>query len=443
MFVWYQLQLIASGCIMAPTSVTKHNFAIPIDLLDDIASRFLLDAPESEVGNPISLCFLTELAYWFYLDEYAEKDEKLNNLKFDSFALQILNHLGIKPHSGTIEDMLQDFHDFKLRVPTYGGLLLNEDLSQVLLVQGFWHRSSWGFPKGKIIVDEEPHKCAIREVLEETGYDISPLIDPSIYLETSIGEQYVRLYIIPGVSTSTEFVPRTKGEIKHLKWFHINQLPSHKNDRNFNKINGSTNMFYMVMPFVKALREWVANHHRTTNSGNSNGGSRDDRRSHRSCNANTTDAHQNYSQTRHNHSPGVVIDNGKRPQPACDTSRKQQSAVFSCNMQDEAAGLERLCISVDTSPRKRETANKIRPRKSLFNEHQEENHKFTFKTRGKGRNNKANRENQITHGESDVHTTNFGIKTVFCSYSWQKFYLNKKEVMDAIERVWSGVTITC
>lgn len=41
----------------------------------------------------------------------------------------------MKPQSGTIEDMLQDFHDFKLRVPTYGGLLLNEDLSKVLLVQ--------------------------------------------------------------------------------------------------------------------------------------------------------------------------------------------------------------------------------------------------------------------------------------------------------------------
>lgn len=89
------------------------------------------------------------------------------------------------------------------------------------------------------------------QVLEETGYDISPLIDPNVFLETSIGEQYVRLYIIPGVPTTTEFVPRTKGEIKQLKWFPINQLPSHKNDRSFNKVNGSTNMFYMVMPFVK------------------------------------------------------------------------------------------------------------------------------------------------------------------------------------------------
>lgn len=93
--------------------------------------------------------------------------------------------------------------------------------------------------------------CFQLQVLEETGYNITSLLDPNIYLETSIGEQFVRLYIIPGVPTSTQFVPRTKGEIKQVKWFPVNQLPAHKNDRTFSKTNGSTNMFYMVMPFVK------------------------------------------------------------------------------------------------------------------------------------------------------------------------------------------------
>lgn len=47
----------------------------------------------------------------------------------------LLQRAGIKPESGTVEDMLQGFRDFKHRVPTYGGLLLNQDLSHVLLVQ--------------------------------------------------------------------------------------------------------------------------------------------------------------------------------------------------------------------------------------------------------------------------------------------------------------------
>lgn len=46
-----------------------------------------------------------------------------------------LQRAGIKPESGSVEDMLQGFRDFKHRVPTYGGLLLNQDLSHVLLVQ--------------------------------------------------------------------------------------------------------------------------------------------------------------------------------------------------------------------------------------------------------------------------------------------------------------------
>ena len=35
----------------------------------------------------------------------------------------------------TIEEILADFKDFKHRVPTYGGIILSEDLSNVLLVQ--------------------------------------------------------------------------------------------------------------------------------------------------------------------------------------------------------------------------------------------------------------------------------------------------------------------
>ncbi|XP_045612052.1 m7GpppN-mRNA hydrolase [Procambarus clarkii] len=425
--------------MMAPPPGIKSTFIIPTDLLDDIASRFLLDAPDSELGNPISLCFLTELAYWFYLDEYAEEDDSLNNLKFDPFAQQLLNRVGFKPQTGTIEDMLQGFRDFKHRVPTYGGLLLNQDLSQVLLVQGFWHRASWGFPKGKINVDEEPHNCAIREVLEETGYDISPLIDPSGYLETSIGEQFVRLYIIPGVSTTTEFVPRTKGEIKQLKWFPISQLPSHKNDRNFNKVNGSTNMFYMVMPFVKPLREWLANRQRAAVNGTGNGAGREGRRRHRSSTT-AADHNQSYSQTRHSHSPATTSDTAKRPQPTPDTSRKQQSTAFSSYIQEEAAGFERLRINTDSSPRRREASTKAKSRKSLFGE-QEENPKFTFKSRGKGRSNKTNRENQPASNGNSSNAITWETKPNFRSYSWQSFHINKKEVMDAVERVWSSSTL--
>ncbi|XP_047501502.1 m7GpppN-mRNA hydrolase-like isoform X1 [Penaeus chinensis] len=409
--------------VMAPPAGGKH-FVIPTSLLDDIISRFIYDAPESEVKKPISLCFLMEMAYWFYLDEYVEEDDSLNNIKFDLFAQQLLSRAGIKPESGSVEDMLQGFRDFKHRVPTYGGLLLNQDLSHVLLVQGFWHRVSWGFPKGKINVDEEPHCCAIREVLEETGYDISHLIDENVFLETSIGEQFVRLYIIPGVPMETEFVPRTKGEIKQLKWFPIHQLPVHKYDRNFNKLNGSTNTFYMVMPFVKPLREWLANR---TRASNGNGNGREGRRRHRSSTTSTSDR-QNYNQLHHSHSPAATQDALRKATP--DTSKKQQNSAFSSLIQEEIEGYERL--KADSSPRRKEMGAKPKTRKSLFDENQEETPKFTFRSRGKGRNKGGQTDSM--GGEA--------VSKGFRSYSWQIFQINKKEVFEAVDRVWADVMLS-
>ena len=58
---------------------------------------------------------------------------------------------------------------YKKNVPTYGAILMNSDLDKVLLVQSYFAKSSWGFPKGKVNEDEDPLHCAIREVYEETG----------------------------------------------------------------------------------------------------------------------------------------------------------------------------------------------------------------------------------------------------------------------------------
>lgn len=51
------------------------------------------------------------------------------------------------------------------------------------------------------------------QVLEETGFDVTKLLNKDEYIEAVFGQQRVRLYIIAGVREDTAFAPLTKKEI--------------------------------------------------------------------------------------------------------------------------------------------------------------------------------------------------------------------------------------
>lgn len=67
-------------------------------------------------------------------------------------------------HVNKLDDILQEWKQYKMSVPTYGAILMTSDLKHVLLVQSYWAKSSWGFPKGKVNENEDPLRCAVREV---------------------------------------------------------------------------------------------------------------------------------------------------------------------------------------------------------------------------------------------------------------------------------------
>ena len=105
----------------------------------------------------------------------------------------------LRKHANNVDEILENWREYKIKVPTYGAIILNEDLTHVLLAQSYWNKTSWGFPKGKVNEEEAPHLCAVREVMEETGYSIADKIDPDQYSEVVINEQVSRLFFIPGI----------------------------------------------------------------------------------------------------------------------------------------------------------------------------------------------------------------------------------------------------
>uniref|UniRef100_A0A182RAQ7 m7GpppN-mRNA hydrolase n=1 Tax=Anopheles funestus TaxID=62324 RepID=A0A182RAQ7_ANOFN len=252
---------IPSATASGQKSKKNGSLAISSDIMDDLASRFIINVPEDERKNLIRICFQMELAHWFYLDFYCGESKHKCGIK--QFAQQMFKHVPfLQPHWPNVDGVLEDWKQYKLTVPTYGAILLSEDMKHVLLVQSFWAKSSWGFPKGKINENEEPVNCAIREVYEETGYDIRKLIVPTEYIDVIINYQFTRLYLVPGVPLTTVFMPKTRNEIKCCEWFPVDVLPVTKHD-NIVKDNHnlSGNSFFMILPFVKRLKKWLESHH--------------------------------------------------------------------------------------------------------------------------------------------------------------------------------------
>lgn len=167
-------------------------------------------------------------------------------------------------HVANIDQIFDDWRQYKLSVPTYGAIILSEDLKHVLLVQSFWAKSSWGFPKGKINETESPTNCAIREVVEETGFDISNLIDPNDFIESIVSDQFTRLYIIQNVPKTTVFQPQTRNEIKSCEWFPIEFLPTTRHDTvSKTNLGLNSNSFFMITPFVKRLKKFINDRQRS------------------------------------------------------------------------------------------------------------------------------------------------------------------------------------
>ncbi|NXJ00751.1 DCP2 hydrolase, partial [Psophia crepitans] len=247
-------------------------------------SRFILHIPSEERDNAIRVCFQIELAHWFYLDFYMQNTSGLPQCGIRDFAKAdilfitvivfsvLFSHCPfLLPQGEDVQKVLDEWKEYKMGVPTYGAIILDETLENVLLVQGYLAKSGWGFPKGKVNKEEAPHDCAAREVFEETGFDIKDYICKEEYIELRINDQLARLYIIPGVPKNTKFNPKTRREIRNIEWFSVDKLPCHRNDMTpKSKLGLAPNKFFMAIPFIRPLRDWISRRNGDS-SGSDNG----------------------------------------------------------------------------------------------------------------------------------------------------------------------------
>ena len=232
--------------------------------------RFIINLPQEELESVERICFQVEEAQWYYEDFVRPLDPELPSLNLRNFCLRIFQHCPLLSefspyHHATA---FEEFLAYKTRVPVRGAVMLNEDMDEVVLVKGWKKGANWSFPRGKINKDESDLACAMREVYEETGYDVEAAglaRDPEAtkYIDVAIQHQHIRLYVFRGVPMDALFEARTRKEISKIEWWRLSDLPTLKKKKQQQEGRGedlalNANKFYMVAPFLVPLKKWIS-----------------------------------------------------------------------------------------------------------------------------------------------------------------------------------------
>ncbi|KAF9732607.1 hypothetical protein PMIN01_09465 [Paraphaeosphaeria minitans] len=247
--------------------MTSPNQSL-LEWLDDLSVRFIVNLPHEELQSVERICFQIEEAQWFYEDFIRPLDPRLPSMNLRIFSQRMFQHCPL--FQGFSEDhfleAFQHFLQYKTRVPVRGAIMLNDDMTHAVLVKGWKKGAKWSFPRGKINKDEPDLECAIREVYEETGYDLKDagLVRPESEMKSiavNMREQSMLLYVFRGVPMDTYFEPRTRKEISKIDWYKLTDLPTLKRKNQLQQSAGQDlikdNSFYMVAPFLGPLKAWI------------------------------------------------------------------------------------------------------------------------------------------------------------------------------------------
>lgn len=199
----------------------KQNEKISGKILDDLTIRFILNSEEFIHLHPEEYFFVLEEAYWFALDFY-----KIKFLTLPQFSVEILTHNDIS--LDILADYLK-FKTYKQSIKVFGTILFSPKLDHVLLVEQSSGSHNITFPKGKKSKNESGIECAIRETLEEVGYDVR---DKIVDISTTIFDK-ITFYCAFNVDMKFPFKTNTRNEILKIFWFDINKVRSIKDKKEY------------------------------------------------------------------------------------------------------------------------------------------------------------------------------------------------------------------
>ncbi|CUS22304.1 LAQU0S05e02366g1_1 [Lachancea quebecensis] len=227
-------------------------------VLEDLIVRFIINCPPEDFSSVERELFHVEEATWFYTDFVKLMNPKMPNLKIKSFAQHVIKLCPmVWKWDVRAEQALQKFSQYKRSIPVRGAAIFNRSLTKLLLVKGI-ESESWSFPRGKISKDEGDVDCCIREVLEETGFDISDYIDEEQFIERTIAGKNYKIFLVSGVPEDFDFQPQVRNEIEKIQWHDFKKLSRNNGNKQQIKI-------YLVNTLMRPLAMWAKSHRQIDN----------------------------------------------------------------------------------------------------------------------------------------------------------------------------------
>jgi len=93
------------------------SHSIPLPILDDLGSRFIINIPDEERKDIIRIMFQVELAKWFYDDEYVNTDASLSSCSMRDFCEHIFRRVPfLTPYVDSLDEVLDDWKSYKMAV---------------------------------------------------------------------------------------------------------------------------------------------------------------------------------------------------------------------------------------------------------------------------------------------------------------------------------------
>ena len=109
------------------------------------------------------------------------------------------------------------------KIPVVGAILFNHARDKILVVSP-QYKGKLSFPKGKLARGESYELGACREVLEETGLDISEIIDSTQKAEFVLANVPWVLFFVSLPPKTTPTGSCLRGEISHIRSMAIDEL---------------------------------------------------------------------------------------------------------------------------------------------------------------------------------------------------------------------------